>query len=212
MSHFQPHPLITWAKVMEVFCAWSGCSETQAYPENLRIHKVYRVVYKNLLEEFGSEKILQQAVSTQDSSFDRILVKSLSEALLHRCNEALRAASRTSVKTTGPKAFPLAEDVRASSGKLSFLQRLVRLTSNLKLFKKGNKKDSHRSESEQVQTTAEDGMLPSIVPHAAMSALPKDLPASSQQETPHKRPLLVRMFSAISKGLFKPFKQSLKTK
>ncbi|XP_036828726.1 uncharacterized protein LOC118947730 [Oncorhynchus mykiss] len=82
-------------KVMEVFCAWSGCSETQAYPENLRIHKVYRVVYKNLLEEFGSEKILQQAVSTQDSSFDRILVKSLSEALLHRCNEALRAASRT---------------------------------------------------------------------------------------------------------------------
>ncbi|XP_029573136.1 uncharacterized protein LOC115164610 isoform X2 [Salmo trutta] len=80
------------------------------------------------------------------------------------------------------------------------------------LFKKGNKKDSHRSESEQVQTTAEDGMLPSIVPHAAMSALPKDLPASSQQETPHKRPLLVRMFSAISKGLFKPFKQSLKTK
>ncbi|XP_036836165.1 uncharacterized protein LOC110526910 isoform X2 [Oncorhynchus mykiss] len=199
-------------KVMEVFCAWSGCSETQAYPENLRIHKVYRVVYKNLLEEFGSEKILQQAVSTQDSSFDRILVKSLSEALLHRCNEALRAASRTSVKTTGPKALPLAEDVRASSGKLSFLQRLVRLTSNLKLFKKGNKKDSHRSESEQVQTTAEDGMLPSIVPHAAMSALPKDLPASSQQETPHKRPLLVRMFSAISKGLFKPFKQSLKTK
>ncbi|XP_036836258.1 uncharacterized protein LOC118964902 [Oncorhynchus mykiss] len=199
-------------KVMEVFCAWSGCSETQAYPENLRIHKVYRVVYKNLLEKFGSEKILQQAVSTQDSSFDRILVKSLSEALLHRCNEALRAASRTSVKTTGPKALPLAEDVRASSGKLSFLQRLVRLTSNLKLFKKGNKKDSHRSESEQVQTTAEDGMLPSIVPHAAMSALPKDLPASSQQETPHKRPLLVRMFFAISKGLFKPFKQSLKTK
>ncbi|XP_023857020.1 serine-rich adhesin for platelets-like [Salvelinus sp. IW2-2015] len=199
-------------KVMDVFCAWSGCSETQAYPENLRIHKVYRAVYKNLLEEFGSEKILQQAMSTQDSSFDRILVKSLSEALLHRCNEALRAASRTSVKTTGPKALPLAEDVRASSGKLSFLQRLVRLTSNLKLFKKGNKKDSHRSESEQVQTTAEDGMLPSIVPHAAMSALPKDLPASSQQETPHKRPLLVRMFSAISKGLFKPFKQSLKTK
>ncbi|XP_014027295.1 uncharacterized protein isoform X2 [Salmo salar] len=199
-------------KVMDVFCAWSGCSETQAYPENLRIHKVYRAIYKNLLEEFGSEKILQQAVSTQDSSFDRILVKSLSEELLHRCNEALRAASRTSVKTTGPKALPLDEDVRASSGKLSFLQRLVRLTSNLKLFKKGKKKDSHRSESEQVQTTAEDGMLPSIVPHAAMSALPKDLPASSQQETPHKRPLLVRMFSAISKGLFKPFKQSLKTK
>jgi hypothetical protein len=83
----------------------------------LRIHNVYRAVYKNLLGEFGSEKILQQAVSTQDSSFDRILVKSLSEALLHRCNESLRAASRTSVKTTGPKALPLAEDVRASRGK-----------------------------------------------------------------------------------------------
>ena len=41
----------------------------------------------------------------------------MNEALLHRCNEALRAASRTSVKTTGPQALPLAEDVRASSGK-----------------------------------------------------------------------------------------------
>jgi hypothetical protein len=61
-------------------------------------------------------------------------------------------------------------------------------------------------------STLLSSVVPSIVPHAAMSALPKDLPASSQQETPHKRPLLVRMFSAISKGLFKPFKQSLKTK
>ncbi|XP_041756816.2 uncharacterized protein LOC121584776 [Coregonus clupeaformis] len=185
-------------KVIAVFCAWSGCSETQAYPENLRIHKVYRAVYKHLLEEFGSEKILQLAVSTQDSSFDRILVKSLSGVLLHRCNEALRADSRTSVKATGPEALPLAEDVRASSGKLSFLQRLARLTSNLKLFKKGNKKDSHCPESEQGQTTAEDSMLPSIVPHAAVSPLPEDLPSSSQQETPHKHPLLVRMFSACS--------------
>lgn len=74
-------------KVKSVFCAMSGSSETQAYTENLKIHKVYRAVYKHMLEEFGLEKILQLAVSTQDS-FDRILVKSLSKELLDRYNEA----------------------------------------------------------------------------------------------------------------------------
>ncbi|XP_041727407.2 uncharacterized protein LOC121557996 isoform X1 [Coregonus clupeaformis] len=198
-------------KVIAAFCAWSGCSETQAYPKNLKSHKIYSTVYKHLLKEFGSEKILQLAVSTQDSTFSRILVKSLSKEILHSCNEASRAASRTYFEATRPEALPMAEDVKATRGKLSFLQRLARLKINLKPFKIGNKKDSKKnschSESKD-QTTAEDSMLPSIVAHAATSGLPEDLPSTSQQEKPHKAPLLIRMFSAISIGLSKPFKRS----
>ncbi|XP_036820973.1 uncharacterized protein LOC118944702 [Oncorhynchus mykiss] len=193
-------------KVIAAFCAWSGCSETQAYPKNLKSHKVYSTVYKHLLKEFGSEKILQLAVSTQDSTFNRILVKSLSKELLHSCNEASRAASRTSFETTRPEALLMAEDVKATRGKLSFLQRLARLKFNLKPFMMGNKKDSNKnsrhSESKD-QTTAEDIMLA----HPATFGLPEGLPSTSQQEKPRKRPLLIRMFSTISIGLSKPFKR-----
>uniref|UniRef100_A0A6Q2YI08 Uncharacterized protein n=1 Tax=Esox lucius TaxID=8010 RepID=A0A6Q2YI08_ESOLU len=77
-------------KVMAAFCAMSGYSETQAYPEKLNICKVYRAVYKHILEETGSEKILQMAMSTQDSQFERILVKSLSKELFDCCNQATR--------------------------------------------------------------------------------------------------------------------------
>lgn len=85
------------------------------------------------MKVFGSEKILQLAVSTHDSTFNRILVKSLSKELLHSCNEASRAASRTSFEVTSPDALPMAEDVKATRGKLSFLQRLARLKINLKV-------------------------------------------------------------------------------
>ncbi|XP_036834405.1 uncharacterized protein LOC118964655 [Oncorhynchus mykiss] len=189
-------------KVIAAFCAWSGCSETQAYPKNLKSHKVYSTVYKHLLKEFGSEKILQLAVSTQDSTFNRILVKSLSKELLHSCNEASRAASRTSFEATRPEALLMAEDVKATRGKLSFLQRLARLKFNLKPFMMGNKKNSRHSESKD-QTTAEEIMLA----HPATFGLPEGLPSTSQQEKPRKRPLLIRMFSTISIGLSKPFKR-----
>ncbi|XP_052323795.1 uncharacterized protein LOC127908712 [Oncorhynchus keta] len=193
-------------KVIAAFCAWSGCSETQAYPKNLKSHKVYSTVYKHLLKEFGSEKILQLAVSTQDSTFNRILVKSLSKELLHSCNEASRAASRTSFEATRPEALLMAEDVKATRGKLSFLQRLARLKFDLKPFMMGNKKDSKKNSRHSVsqdQTTAEDIMLA----HPATFGLPEGLPSTSQQEKPRKRPLLIRMFSIISIGLSKPFKR-----
>lgn len=87
------------------------------------------------MKVFGSEKILQLAVSTHDSTFNRILVKSLSKELLHSCNEASRAASRTSFEATRPEALPMVEDVKATRGKLSFLQRLARLKFDLKVHR-----------------------------------------------------------------------------
>lgn len=50
-------------------------------------------------------------------------------------------------------------------------------------------------------------LLPNIVVHPATFGLPEGLPSTSQQEKPRKRPLLIRMFSAISIGLSKPFKR-----
>ncbi|CAB1349114.1 unnamed protein product [Coregonus sp. 'balchen'] len=156
-------------KVIAAFCA--------CLSENLRIHKVYSTIYKHLLKEFGSEKILQLAVSTQDSTFNKIL--------------ASRAASRTYFEATWPEVLPMDEDVKATRGKLSFLQRLTRLKLDLKPFKMGNKKDSKKNSRHSEykdQTTAEDSMLPRIVAHATQSGLPEDLPSTSQQEKPRKRP------------------------
>ncbi|CAB1339936.1 unnamed protein product [Coregonus sp. 'balchen'] len=149
-------------KVMAVFCAMSGSSETQAYPENLKIHKMYRAMYKRVGGVWLGEN-----PSIGRDSFDRIIVKSLSKELLYRYNEASMAARRTSFEATRPEALPLAEDVNT----------------DLRLF-----------------------LWLRIAQHSVTSALQEDLPSTSHQEKPCKNPLLIRMFSVISKGLSRPFK------
>ncbi|XP_019901385.2 uncharacterized protein LOC105026700 isoform X2 [Esox lucius] len=187
-------------KVMAAFCATSGYSETQTYPEKLKIQKVYRAVYRNILEEFGSEKFLQMAISTQDPKFDMILVKSLSKELFDRCNEATRASSRTSFKATGPEvlplveaiplveAVPLVEEVKADKMKCSFLQRLVRVG---KPSKKKNKRDCRKGSDLSIPEdliTVED-------------ILENHLSTSQQG-----KPFFIRMFSAMSKYLSRHFR------
>ncbi|XP_036836209.1 uncharacterized protein LOC110512142 [Oncorhynchus mykiss] len=80
-------------QVLSEFCAASRLSRTQAYSQNLNIQRVFRGVHKNLMEEFGSYNTLQAAMSSQDPSFDRVLVKSLTQQLVQGCKEASRPAS-----------------------------------------------------------------------------------------------------------------------
>ncbi|XP_045559000.1 uncharacterized protein [Salmo salar] len=64
-------------QVLSEFCVASGFSRTQAHPQDLHIHTVFRGVHKNLLDAFGSYNALQATLASQDSEFDRVLVKSL---------------------------------------------------------------------------------------------------------------------------------------
>ncbi|XP_031675586.1 uncharacterized protein LOC116370253 isoform X2 [Oncorhynchus kisutch] len=75
-------------RVLSEFCGTSGLEPTQAYPQNLKIKKIFKAVYKGLLQEFGSEKMLQVAMKSTDYAFDDALVKSLTRELLAKCNEA----------------------------------------------------------------------------------------------------------------------------
>lgn len=80
-------------QVLSEFCAASRFSRTQEYSQNLHIHRVFRGVHKNLMEEFGSYNTLQAAISSQDPAFDRVLVKSLTQQLVQGRKEASRPAS-----------------------------------------------------------------------------------------------------------------------
>ncbi|XP_064883102.1 uncharacterized protein LOC135574824 [Oncorhynchus nerka] len=75
-------------RILSEFCGTSGLEPTQAYPQNLKIKKIFKAVYKGLLQEFGSEKMLQVAMKSTDYAFDDALVKSLTRELLTKCNEA----------------------------------------------------------------------------------------------------------------------------
>ncbi|XP_064815924.1 uncharacterized protein LOC135532257 [Oncorhynchus masou masou] len=64
-------------RILSEFCGTSGPEQTQAYPQNLKIKKIFKAVYMGLLQEFGSEKMLQVAMKSTDYAFDDALVKSL---------------------------------------------------------------------------------------------------------------------------------------
>ncbi|KAL1022938.1 hypothetical protein UPYG_G00034480 [Umbra pygmaea] len=83
------------SQVLSEFCSASGCSITEAYPQDLRIHRVLRHVNKDLLKEFNSCETLQAAMSTQDPAFDRVLVRSLTKHLVKGCSESSRLSSAT---------------------------------------------------------------------------------------------------------------------
>lgn len=80
-------------QVLSEFCAASGFSRTQAYPQDLHIHTVFRGAHKTPLEAFGSCNALQTVMASQESEFDRVLVKSLTQQLVQGCKEASRPAS-----------------------------------------------------------------------------------------------------------------------
>ncbi|KAL0973335.1 hypothetical protein UPYG_G00202090 [Umbra pygmaea] len=182
-------------KVIGAFCACSYHSESQAYPDNLRMDKVFRAVYKHLLEEYGSEAILQMAMSKQDSTFNRIFIKSFSKELHHVCNNASRAASRKSLEGTQPEGLFPAISAAATRGMLSFIQRLVRIKLNLK---KDSRKYSTNFKTKD-QTTVEDIMWP----HAAMSAHAEELPSSYEKKKPCTCPILT-MFCDICGCISRP--------
>ena len=69
--------------VLSDFYAASGLSGTRAYPPDLKVHRIFRNVYKELLLTFGTNEVLKVAVDIQDPYFISIMAKSLTNELLN---------------------------------------------------------------------------------------------------------------------------------
>ncbi|XP_071012549.1 serine-rich adhesin for platelets-like [Oncorhynchus clarkii lewisi] len=179
-------------QVLSEFCAASRFSRTQAYSQNLYIHRVFRGVHQNLMEEFGSYNTLQAAISSQDPAFDRVLVKSLTQQLVQGCKEASRPASAA----TNPLDQAETERGAEQKARRSFLCfSMTKLRINFKRSKRGNKKDCH-SVQEQTEIPSTDGHC--IAPVGEVSP--------SIPQLVKKRSLIVRVFSAM----MKPFRRFTK--
>ena len=75
--------------VLSDFYAASGLSGTHAYPPDVKVHRIFRNVYKELLLTFGTNEVLQVAVNIQDPYFISIMAKSLTNELLNTCGTTL---------------------------------------------------------------------------------------------------------------------------
>ncbi|XP_064879415.1 uncharacterized protein LOC135573709 isoform X2 [Oncorhynchus nerka] len=145
-------------RIMSEFCGTSGLEPTQAYPQNLKIKKIFKAVYMGLLQEFGSEKMLQVAMKSTDYAFDDALVKSLMRELLTKCNEAsssppsmtqLSSHNALGSDEVGNSGLPTTGIKEKKRGRFSALCGL-----NPKCTKKVNKKNHCTPTPSQNQTPA----------------------------------------------------------
>ncbi|XP_042162294.1 uncharacterized protein LOC121840965 isoform X1 [Oncorhynchus tshawytscha] len=145
-------------RILSEFCGTSGLEPTQAYPQNLKIKKIFKAVYTGLLQEFRSEKMLQVAMKSTDYAFDDALVKSLTRELLAKCNEAsFSPPSMTQLSShnvlgsdeVGNSGLPTTGRKENKRGRFSTLCGL-----NPKCTKKVNKKNHCTPTPSQNQTPA----------------------------------------------------------
>ena len=62
-------------KILSELAGVSGIDKYDSYPQDLKIHQIYRNVYKELIREFGSSEMLQVTFESQDPSFDVSVVQ-----------------------------------------------------------------------------------------------------------------------------------------
>ncbi|XP_064817407.1 uncharacterized protein LOC135534254 [Oncorhynchus masou masou] len=145
-------------RILSEFCGTSGPEQTQAYPQKLKIKKIFKAVYMGLFQEFGSEKMLQVAMKSTDYAFDDALVKSLTRELLTKCNEAsssppsmtqLSSRNELGSDEVGYSGLPTTGRKEKKRGRFSALCGL-----NPKCTKKDNNKNHCTQTPSQNQTPA----------------------------------------------------------
>ncbi|XP_064836710.1 uncharacterized protein LOC135550127 isoform X2 [Oncorhynchus masou masou] len=198
-------------RILSEFCGTSGLEPTQAYPQNLKIQNIFKAVYKGLLQEFGSEKMLQVAMKSTDYAFDDALVKSLTRELLTKCNEAsssppsmtqLSSRNELGSDEVGNSGLPTTGRKEKKRGRFSALCGL-----NPKCTKKDNKKNHCTPTPSQNQTPA---VSETAIVNDQESCRTESV--CSTMKKPGKRSLISRMFSAIGKALSSPFTSCYKKK
>ena len=63
------------------------------HPQEVNIHQIFRVVYKELTQDFGSENILCSALKSQNPSLTSSLVEKLTKAIVKPCSPPSTPAS-----------------------------------------------------------------------------------------------------------------------
>ncbi|XP_062393445.1 uncharacterized protein LOC134080849 [Sardina pilchardus] len=63
------------------------------HPQEVNIHQIFRVVYKELTQDFGSENILCSALKSQNPSLTSSLVEKLTKAIVKTCSPPSTPAS-----------------------------------------------------------------------------------------------------------------------
>ncbi|XP_052377896.1 uncharacterized protein LOC127931056 isoform X3 [Oncorhynchus keta] len=198
-------------RILSEFCGTSGLEPTQAYPQNLKIEKIFKAVYKGLLQEFGSEKMLQVAMKSTDYAFDDALVKSLTRELLTKCNEAsssphsmtqLSSHNALGSDEVGNSGLPTTGTKEKKRGRFNALCGF-----NPKCTQKVNKRNHCTPTPSQNQTPA---ISETAIVNDQESCLTESV--CSTKKKPKKRSLISRMFSAIGKALSSPFTSCYKRK
>lgn len=69
-------------KVVAALCASSGISVTESYPKHTKVHRIYRSVFTDLLNQFGSKMVLLEAMESNHPSFETSMVTSLTKEIL----------------------------------------------------------------------------------------------------------------------------------
>ncbi|XP_028972306.2 uncharacterized protein LOC106024202 [Esox lucius] len=139
-------------RILSDFCSISGIQQSQACPQKLKIEMIFKRIYKQLHQEFGSKKILQVAMKSQNTAFHNALVKSVTRELLNICNETSSSSfSITTLSSDSDKARPAGLPKAGEKEKGGIAHRFQLL---LKHSKKVNMKKDHASKPSQNQTPA----------------------------------------------------------
>ena len=122
-------------KILYVFDIVSGSSRTDPFPLSVRVHRVFRTIYGDLLGEFGTEEALSKVMDADDASFEKTLVTSITKQLLRMCDEASGAPptllNKDVTEDQADSSVPVTNK-KCRKGILRFLPRIPKL----KIFQK----------------------------------------------------------------------------
>ncbi|XP_062341111.1 uncharacterized protein LOC134039323 [Osmerus eperlanus] len=180
--------------VLSDFYAASGLSGTHTYPPDLKIHRIFRNVYKELLLTFGTNEVLKVAVNIQDPYFISIMAKSLTNELLNTCGTT-QSRNVTQVSSPGdPKSGEVKNETHSTATAKKTRKR--RYYSILKKW--FNQKLKSR---EEVKMNDPQQIMESQHQPASSTATERDgVPFTSVKEKTRKSTFFPRMVGAITKA------------
>ncbi|XP_062380986.1 uncharacterized protein LOC134069135 [Sardina pilchardus] len=176
-------------KVLSELTAALGVSKTDFCPAGVNIRKVFKVIYNDLLSEYGSKNSVLLALEVEDPSVEKTVVRSLISEI-------------TTDVTNDNVAIPKKDKRR--KGCFQFLPNLKKMKSCLKRNKSGSQKNANTDGTTAISTT--DNIA--VFPESSACAAPLDEEPCSASGSPEKRhslftrirSLFKRRSSAVSPG------------
>ncbi|XP_041933041.1 uncharacterized protein LOC121695919 isoform X2 [Alosa sapidissima] len=164
-----------------------GIAKSKACPHDVRIRKVFKTIYNDLLHEFGGKEILLKAMMSEDPCFETCLVTSL---------------TREFMQTTD---MPNPKEEKTKKWTLGFLPKISKIKTflGLKKSKSGNNGEAQSTNMDQnldpisahaVPTVLCAGCLPCVAPVASSGTT-----TSASPEKKPRRGFFSRIISSLSR-------------